>query len=336
MVIAKTAKALDKLNAQVKSHRTLARRHLDAAKELLDDDPHDRVELAKTRYVLERKRDDLASKFNEIEELIDIEQLDHHLSLAAETLDELDGMLVTLELAVEATSAKEAPEADKTPPRHRDSAAKLPKLSIPTFRGDVLEYSNYWELFNANVHQLAIDKVQKFSYLRTTLEGEPATLIGNLELSADNYDSAITMLQERYGDKNRIIQEHYKKLLNLEPGRESYRELKQFYDSLELHIRGLEGQGKDKDGYGDLLALILMEKMSSTLRRTLARDHRSTAWSLKDPTTSLLPGDSGDGSRRRHRGSSGSSCYPRVVGAGGRHYKRQGLEDDCPFELPLL
>ena len=63
--------------------------------------------------------------------------------------------------------------------------------------------------------------------------------------------------------------------------------MNQFFDNLELHIRGLEAQNKTKEEYGDLLSLLLMDKLSGDLRRCLARDHRKTKWTINDFLTAL-------------------------------------------------
>ena len=111
-----------------------------------------------------------------------------------------------------------------------------------------MSFPSYWELFDANNNSFTtLTSVQKFSYLKKTQQGEPSTLIANLEMTAANYNSALETLKDRYGDKHRIIEAHYRKLLNLDPKTEGYTHLKQFFDNLELHIRGLEAQNKEKN-----------------------------------------------------------------------------------------
>ena len=150
-----------------------------------------------------------------------------------------------------------------------------------TFKGDVLSFPSYWELFDANINSLiTLTSVQKFSYLKTTLQEEPSTLIANLEMTAANYNSALEILKDRYGDKQRISEAHYRKVLILDPETERYTHLKPFFDNLELHIRGLEAQNKKKEAFGDILTLLLMNKLSGDLRRCLARDHIKTTWTF--------------------------------------------------------
>ena len=59
-------------------------------------------------------------------------------------------------------------------------------------------------------------------------------------MTSRKYNTAIETLNDRFGDKHRIIEAHYRKLLSLEPKSENYQHLKGFFDKLELHVRGLE------------------------------------------------------------------------------------------------
>ena len=94
---------------------------------------------------------------------------------------------------------------------------KLPNLEMPTFKGDVLRLPSHWELFDTNIISLTtLTSVHKFSYLKTTREGEPSTLIANLELTAANYNSALEILKDRDGDNHHIIEAQNRILPNLD------------------------------------------------------------------------------------------------------------------------
>ena len=49
---------------------------------------------------------------------------------------------------------------------------KLPKLTLPKFSGDVLEWQSFWDQFKVNVHDSDLSVVSKFSYLLSLLQGE--------------------------------------------------------------------------------------------------------------------------------------------------------------------
>ena len=53
------------------------------------------------------------------------------------------------------------------------SGMKLPKLELPSFYGDVLKFSSYWDQFRCAVHEnKELSSVQKFIYLRSTLKSK--------------------------------------------------------------------------------------------------------------------------------------------------------------------
>ena len=58
---------------------------------------------------------------------------------------------------------------------------KLPKLTLPWFRGDLTTWTTFWDLFKSTVHENnEVQKVDKFSYLKSVLEGAAARVIQRL------------------------------------------------------------------------------------------------------------------------------------------------------------
>lgn len=55
--------------------------------------------------------------------------------------------------------------------------------------------------------------MEKFEYLKTSLVGEPFSLISLLSLTAANYSSAWDILKARYGNKRDLAQTHFNALL---------------------------------------------------------------------------------------------------------------------------
>ena len=55
-----------------------------------------------------------------------------------------------------------------------------------------------------------------------------------------------------------------------------------FHDKMETYIRGLESLGQHQDGYGTLLVPVILDKMPSEVRKSLAREHGDLNWPLGD------------------------------------------------------
>jgi len=62
-------------------------------------------------------------------------------------------------------------------------------------------------------------------------------------------------------------------LLEMPSPTNSLASLRIFYGSVEGHIRGLSLLGKSEHSYGEMLVPILLGKLSSDIRRNLAREH---------------------------------------------------------------
>ena len=50
---------------------------------------------------------------------------------------------------------------------------------------------------------------------------------------------------------------------------------------MENHIRGLEALAKKQDTYGNLLILIILNKLPSTIKQNLIPENGSTKWSVE-------------------------------------------------------
>ena len=97
-----------------------------------------------------------------------------------------------------------------------------------------------------------LSKIEKFNYLRSYLSSTTLTAIDGLEISETNYDTAINILQNRFGQKDIIINDHVNKLLNLSPVYKSSDifKLKKLYEEIETNTRALSALGLDEKQYG--------------------------------------------------------------------------------------
>ena len=73
---------------------------------------------------------------------------------------------------------------------------KLPKIDVPTFNGDVLNWTRFWDQFKVSVHDRTnISNAEKLVYLQQAIKGGSSkNAIEGLSRSGDNYDEAIDCL----------------------------------------------------------------------------------------------------------------------------------------------
>ena len=159
---------------------------------------------------------------------------------------------------------------------------KLPKVNLPVFNGDVLQWQSFWDQFVAAVDSTDLPDVSKFSYLRASLEGEPKAAIQGLSLTSAHYASACKILKDRFGRKETIIFTQIQMLLNLSvPSKCSVSALWKLNDDLQAHTRSLATLGIDGDKYGVILTPLILSRVPQELRIKWSRDGKGHESELK-------------------------------------------------------
>ena len=65
-----------------------------------------------------------------------------------------------------------------------------------------MKWQEFWDTFEATIHKNpSLLPIEKFNYLKSLLENEASKSIAGLELTNANYEAAINLLKERYGNK---------------------------------------------------------------------------------------------------------------------------------------
>lgn len=127
--------------------------------------------------------------------------------------DELSAVHSALEVELSNTASKLkgllAPTTTDTPGSHTVSDAsevRLPKLDIPTFDGNIIHWTQFWEQFTISVHDRTnISNAEKIVYLQHALkDGSTRNAIEGLSNLGDNYDEAIKCLKTWF-DRPRLI-----------------------------------------------------------------------------------------------------------------------------------
>ncbi len=166
----------------------------------------------------------------------------------------------------------------------QNSGVRLPKITLPRFNGDITRFYSFWQSFESSIDKNdSLTPVDKFNYLVNILEGEAFRVIQGLEIIEENYDHAKETLHERFGHKQKIVQVHMESLLNLQYSpNDTVAQLRQIFDNINIHIRGLESLGVKQENYGSLLILVVMKRMPKDVALQVSRETKSDIWSMKD------------------------------------------------------
>ncbi|XP_068250372.1 uncharacterized protein [Palaemon carinicauda] len=155
------------------------------------------------------------------------------------------------------------------PPTTHKTNVRLPKLDLPHFTGDVLEWNSFWELYNVSVHQRGdLELIQKFSYLQSLLTADALKLISGFKLEAANYSQAISLLRTTYGKKDEIKRVLLRKFLEMESPSPDSESLQSFRANFECSIRSLESENLELD---ELYTILLHGKLPKSVSETVKR-----------------------------------------------------------------
>jgi len=85
------------------------------------------------------------------------------------------------------------------------STIALPKIEIPKFDGDVVQWCSFWDMFSSLVHNNQnISDIERFHFLKSSLSGTALAVVESIPLTADNYNIAWNALQKSF-ENNRLF-----------------------------------------------------------------------------------------------------------------------------------
>ena len=135
------------------------------------------------------------------------------------------------------------------------------------------------------------------TYLKNLVIGSAAATIAGFKLSNENYTQAVTLLHERYDNKQLQVSSHMNNLLRLQPIT-TLREvdaLRDLYNKVETQIRSLENLSIDSTKYGPLLIPVLLSKIPDELNLIISRQFTNNdCWDIVPVLNALTNNDCWD------------------------------------------
>ena len=162
--------------------------------------------------------------------------------------------------------------------------ARLPKLELKRFEGELTTWTSFWDSFEAAIHNNEqLSSIDKFNYLRTLLEGPAAAAVAGLSLTSSNYTEAVAVLKKRFGNKQLIISAHMDMLMNLEgvSSGQNLKAIRELHNDVESHVRSLQSLGVPSSSFGAMLASVIMNKLPHDLRLAVSKEITDGEWDLK-------------------------------------------------------
>ena len=217
--------------------------------------------------------------------------------------------------------------------------AKLPKIEVSKFDGDILDYFRFWSTFSTDIDDSSLPETSKFSYLKELLTPKVRYLVDGLPFTADGYERAKEILKQKFGQESEIISAHVSKITNLAVIRSSNpSQIQEFYEVLVRHVQALETMDRlnSVNGY----TRTILDRLPG-IRADLVRDDENWKnWEFPDLVCALRrwternPVDSNARENQRdrdRRGGGGRNNRDHMLNTGQRNGSTGDRKVKCVY-----
>ena len=234
--------------------------------------------LKQNKAILEERLKTITVIDDQVLELIDDEEeILREIDEAGSFSENVHKILIEIEdklQSLEVSQNGNAPGNASSPQGGASCFAKLPKLQLRKFYGKLHKWQEFWDSFCASVDNNSnLNDAMKLEYLKCQCEGAAYQAIAGLELTNDNYEVAVNVLKQRFGQRQDILNAHMDALLYINTVHKNAEisELRKFYDTVETHSKGLQSLGVDEQAYGTVLVNVLLKRLPEDIQLIISR-----------------------------------------------------------------
>lgn len=165
------------------------------------------------------------------------------------------------------TVAKPDPSLDSV--KREGLKAKLPFIELPNFHGELKNWLNFHDLFISLVHVRSdLSSAENNYYLRASLSGEALSVISHLPMDGDSYETALSLIKERYHNTRLLTDSYLHRIFQLPNVSETSVNIRSyFYDPLRESVQALKKLSLPVREWSYLLLFIVLQKLSPGLRQ---------------------------------------------------------------------
>ncbi|KAL6735742.1 hypothetical protein Aduo_006154 [Ancylostoma duodenale] len=202
-----------------------------------------------------------------------------------------------LDLFMEAVDEEYEHGGSSTSTRLDVETPKLAPLPLPKFRGHLWEWDQFWAIFSTTVHSKGISNIEKLTYSAQqrnqqhreadlpveSLQGAAKDAVKDLQITSDNYDLAINLLQRKYGNREAIVARLLQNLQQLHSQSDRISDQAQVLEKLLSIISQLEQKGEMVNTQH--MQRTITGKFSDDIQRTMLRKKHassSDAWTTRE------------------------------------------------------
>ena len=234
-----------------------------------------RQKLTVMRESLIHKLDVLETLNREIQEQLTITDLEADIMKSCDLDEEIRVLINKLSITNNPVLPQPPviPQPVEPNPPCCSGSMNLPKLELPKFTGKPEEWTHFWDMFEATIHNNnSLTNVQKFSHLKTLCVGSAASAISGIRPTSEMYPVLVNTLKSRFDKSNLVKDSNIKELLNLprvsDPNNPL--DLRNHYNKITAHIANLRSVGVNVTQYEEMLNVVIIQSLPTRLQSNIS------------------------------------------------------------------
>ncbi|XP_055838528.1 uncharacterized protein LOC129906675 [Episyrphus balteatus] len=218
---------------------------------------------------LEQNWDEITCLYRKLDQELDAEEVEDYFDIQ-EKLEETLLMLATSVAPSQETA---------TDPKPSNIMMKLPKIELPKFDGEYLNWLQFHDLFKQMIHDQPIPPAQKLYFLRANVTGKAKELIRNFKPTDSNYEVAWGVLVERFNNKRLLLTAQLNKLLIQSATTATSSSLRKLHDNTKECLQVISNLNVDIESWDPIVVHCLLQKLDKESREKFE-------FTIKDPRNS--------------------------------------------------
>ena len=168
---------------------------------------------------------------------------------------------------------------------------RLERLKLPTFSGDMFQFTEFWPAFKTRIHlNQSLAASDKFGYLKASLSGSAISVVQGLPHDEAGYKNAIELLINRYGHRSPFINAHINKIFGMPAltDHSSVSSMRSQCDQLHLAVRALQALGVNIANSQEILGPVVLNRLPHSMQTKWREQHSKELDTIDNPTVNII------------------------------------------------
>jgi flagellar biosynthesis chaperone FliJ len=214
---------------------------------------------------------EINARFEHYEKLNDKAIEDEAKTRTAEEMKEMTEIaerITNLKIAAKVKEKKIAAlneEKEKQKEREKEiQKIKIPKMELTTFSGKIEEWPTFWNIFEDTIHNnKEVSTINKLRYLINVIKEPASAHIKNMEIKAENYETAIKILEKNYNRPIQAVSNLFQKILDIPNNtQQEAKSIRNVATEIRQIIGQLEKMPNEHTHRNNFIAYIILKKLS--------------------------------------------------------------------------